>query len=63
MNPDQQKSPFLSKTLWMNLVVAIAAFFPSVQSYIASNPMVTVMAFAGANFVLRLLSKDKLTLS
>lgn len=57
------KSPLQSKTLWINLIVAIAAFIPQVSEYIASHPEVLTIAFAVVNVVLRLLTKDKIQLT
>lgn len=58
----ETKKPWQSKTVWMNLIVAVAAFFPTAQEWIASNPE----AFAGIitvlNMGLRLASKDKVSL-
>lgn len=51
------KPVYLSKTLWMNLVLAIAAFFPVVQVYIAAHPEAVALFFVGVNVVLRLVTK------
>lgn len=57
------KSPLLSKTLWMNLIVAAAAFIPVAQSYISGHPSVFAIGFAAANFILRLVTKQAIGLS
>lgn len=55
------KKPWQSKTLWMNLIGAIAALFiPSVADFIASNPEVVALIWSGINFVLRLVTKDQI---
>lgn len=57
------KRPWLSKTLWMNLIMAICAMFlPSVSDFIAQNPEVTMAFWSGVNFLLRLISKDQIQL-
>ena len=49
-----------SKTLWVNAIVAIAAFFPSISASV--SPDVLLQVFAGINIVLRLVSKDKVVI-
>lgn len=50
-----------SKTLWVNLFLAVAAFFPAVQSHLDAETM--SMIFAGVNGVLRVVSKEKISLN
>lgn len=50
------------KTLVVNLVIAVAAFFPAVQDVVMKNPEATLWAIAGFNTVLRLLTKGKVQL-
>lgn len=54
------KSPVQSKTLWVNLVVAILAFFPGVASMF--SPEQIMVGLSIINMVLRLVTKDKLGL-
>lgn len=58
----ETKKPWQSKTVWMNFLIALAAFFPTAQEWIAGNPE----AFAGIvtvlNMGLRFASKDKVSL-
>lgn len=56
------KKSYLSKTLWTNLILAVVAFFPGAQSFVASNPDVFMWAFAVVNIILRFATKDKLEL-
>lgn len=57
------KKPWLSKTVWVNLVAAILALvYPPAGEWIASRPEVTMGLFAGLNVILRLISKDKISL-
>ena len=59
-----KKKPWLSKTLWGNLVMAaLALVVPGVSTWLQANPQVMVIAFAGANALLRLITKDKLSLN
>lgn len=57
------KAPWLSKTLWTNAVMAVAAFVPVVSSYIGTHPMVFTVAFAAVNFALRLVTKNAVALN
>lgn len=62
MEPQAVKSPFLSKTNWLNFVMATAAFFPEAQAFIVGHPGLSVGVLAGANILLRLVTKSKLSL-
>ena len=55
------KSPLLSKTLWINFVLAAAAlFYPPAQDWIAANPSLVAMVFSAINIGIRFITKDKL---
>jgi len=56
------KPSYLSKTNWTNLIIAGAAFFPSVSGFIAENPQIFVLVFALVNVALRFLSKKEIKL-
>ncbi len=56
------KKPWESKTVWVNAIVALAAFFPEVQAWIADNPQIFIFAFAAINFALRFITKDKVAI-
>lgn len=60
--PAETKKPWHSKTNWIALVVAIAAFFPPVSSWISENPEIFAQVTAGLFFLLRMMSKDKITI-
>jgi hypothetical protein len=61
---DLNKKPWQSKTIWANLIIAIAALFvPGAQEWGAQNMEMILMALTGLNVVLRLISKDKVSLS
>jgi len=55
-----EKSVVQSKTLWVNLILAIAAFIPSIKEVI--NEDVLLQIFAAINIMLRLVTKDKVVL-
>ena len=57
---ENKKVLWKSKTLWVNFLVAIAAFFPQVKE--AVTPETIVMLLTVINMVLRLATKDKVVL-
>ena len=52
----EKKSLFKSKTLWVNAIIAVLAFFPDVQK--AISPDMLIMLFAVANMILRVVTKE-----
>jgi len=57
------KKHWLSKTLWTNAVLAVAALFvPGVAAWISTHPEVAAVVWSVVNSVLRLVTKDKLSL-
>ena len=54
------KKPYLSKTLWVNALVAIAAFFPGLQETVSAENL--MMLAAVVNMGLRLVTKDAIGL-
>lgn len=64
MSDEKAKKPWLSKTLWANLLMAIIAFIPwaPLQSWIAGNPDLVLQILAGVNIVLRMLTDSKIQL-
>lgn len=57
------KLPWLSKTLWVNMIMALAAlFWPAVGDAIASHPEVAAVVWAAVNMLLRWITKDRLIL-
>lgn len=56
----ESKKPWQSKTLWVNLIVAAAAFFPAIGPYLTPEVLGTV--FLVANTVLRFVTKEKLSI-
>jgi len=59
---DSSKPLYLSRTLWINLIMAVAAFIPGVGVWIAAHPDLFAGAFSVINIVLRLITKDKLSI-
>ena len=57
---EPSKSVFKSKTLWINLIVAIVAFFPSVAAKV--SPEIIMQGMALVNIVLRFFTKEKVQL-
>lgn len=58
---EQSKSLFKSKTLIVNVIVAVVAFFPSVAEKL--SPVVIMQGLAAINIILRFATKDKLFLT
>ncbi len=56
------KSPWRSKTLWTNLLMAALAFFPGVNDFVVENPQTVVILFTIVNLLLRAITKDKIQL-
>ena len=54
------KKPYLSKTLWVNAIVAVAAFFPAVSGKLDAASVAMLMAVV--NMGLRLVTKDAVSL-
>lgn len=57
------KKPWLSKTLWVNALVAVLALaYPPASEWMLANSGTVVTLFAVLNMVLRLVSKEKISL-
>lgn len=50
-----------SRTLWVSLISAVAAFFPAVQLFIQASPEAYALILSGVFGALRVISKDKLS--
>jgi len=60
---DPVKKPWLSKTLWVNLIGAASAmFFPPVGDFISSNPEIVMVLWSGINMLLRLVTKGAVSI-
>lgn len=59
----QSKPFYLSKTYWVNLVMLLVVFIPEQYKPIAMSPEVQALGFAVVNFILRAVTKDKVTLN
>jgi hypothetical protein len=57
---EQPKSVFWSKTIWVNVVMAVSAFFPMVHEFIIANPDLFAMFWSLVNVVLRLITNQEL---
>jgi hypothetical protein len=58
----ESKNPFQSKTLWTSLIIAIAAFFPSVQVIVSANPEIVGVVIGAVFGLLRIVSKKEVGL-
>lgn len=58
------KKPWQSKTILVNFICASSAlFFPSVGEWISAHPLEMTSLFSILNIVLRVISKDKISIS
>lgn len=57
-----EKSVFFSRTLWLNVIMALVAFYPPASEWMQGHMEIVMAVFGGLNMVLRLISKDKLYL-
>lgn len=57
---EQVKPYWASKTLWFNLVLAIAAFWPTVHTVILSNEEYVLTAIGLVNVLLRVVTSKPL---
>lgn len=56
--------PYLSKTLWINLVIAAGAlFFPPAVQVVQSHPTEIMVGWSMLNMVLRLVTKGSISLT
>jgi hypothetical protein len=56
MENEELKKPWMSKTLWVALIMAVAPLFPPIGVFVAANPA-TVSLVVGAVFAgLRLIT-------
>jgi len=59
----EEKKPWKSKTLWLNLLVAVGSMMPWAPVAEAMSEGNLVMVLSVVNMVLRLVSKDKVGLN
>ena len=55
------KKPWESRTMWANVIMVIASFFPIVQDFLTPDKMIMVMGAVNAG--LRMITKDRVSLS
>lgn len=55
------KKPWQSKTVWLNLIAAIAAFTPVGAEWVQTHEQAFMIGFSALNIVLRFISKDKIS--
>ena len=56
------KPIFQSKTAYLSLFTLLSAFIPPLRNYAGENPEVALGFLGVANFVLRLVTRDRVTL-
>ncbi len=57
------KKPWQSKTIIVNFIAAAGAlFYPPVAQWIAAHPVELASAFSILNIVLRVITKDKISI-
>lgn len=59
---ENTKKPWLSKTVWLNVLALVGQFIPGVGEWSAAHPDIILSGFAIANIILRALTKDKLSI-
>jgi len=60
--PSETKKPWLSKTLWTNVLFAASGFIPGVHEWAMAHTEFVMAAFGFINMVLRFVTKDKISL-
>lgn len=60
--PMLNEKPWLSKRIWVNVLVALGGFFPVIQNFMSDNPQALMLVFSGINILLTLITKDKVSL-
>ena len=55
------KKPWLSKTVWVGVLLAASAFVPSVHDWIAANVDMFSMIVGGLMIALRMVSSGKIS--
>jgi hypothetical protein len=67
VKPQEKKKAYLSKTLWVNLIMGviavIAAFYPPLAEMAPKIEGMLLVVFPVINVVLRMITKDELYLS
>ena len=58
----ESKKPWLSKTILINLALAVCAFFPSAQEWMQGNMELVVAGIGIINVILRAVTKDKISI-
>lgn len=56
---DPSKRPWLSKTLWINVLVGLSPLIPGSEEYL--NPKTMLQLFAVVNILLRLVTKKSIS--
>jgi hypothetical protein len=62
VHAETAKRPWESKTLWVNVIIALSALFPPVQALIVASPEAAALAVSGVNLLLRSATHGKIAL-
>lgn len=54
--------PWLSKTLWTNLILCILSMLPATKDHVSSNPGTAMFIVGGINIALRLVTHSQISL-
>jgi len=61
---DNTKKPWLSKTLWMNVILAVLAIaYQPAADFIGKNPEIVAAFWGGINVLLRWITKKEISIS
>ena len=56
------KKPWLSKTLWFNVLMGIMSFHPVTREWIHGREDLAMLVVSGVNMILRLVTSKSITL-
>lgn len=58
MSTEDNKKPWMSKTIWYGVLLGLAGLFPPAQAVLAANPELATAVAGGVVIALRFLTKD-----
>ena len=62
LNEVETKPPYLSKTIWLSALMALAGFIPGAKEWVAAHPDVMMWGSGAVFAFLRWVSKGKINL-
>jgi hypothetical protein len=63
MEPTPVKKPWESKTIWINLIMAVAAFMPPVHAVLVAHAEYFTYGMIAINLLLRLVTQGKIQIA